>query len=64
MTDHTDVFLSHNWGNDEYDRDNHQHVSLIDEELKARGYKYGLMRKTLGEILMWKWQKGLSNHWA
>ena len=39
MTDHTDVFLSHNWGNDEYDRDNHQHVSLIDEELKARGYK-------------------------
>ena len=39
MADHTDAFLSHNWGNDENDRDNHQCVSLINEELKARGYK-------------------------
>ena len=39
MADHTDVFLSHNWGKDEYGRDNHQRVSFINEELKAHGYK-------------------------
>ena len=39
MTACTDVFLSHNWGNDEYGRNNHQRVSFINEELKARGYK-------------------------
>lgn len=39
MTACTDVFLSHNWGNDECGRNNHQRVSLINEELKARGYK-------------------------
>ena len=39
MTARTDVFLSHNWGKDEYGRNNHQRVSFINEELKARGYK-------------------------
>ena len=38
MTSNTDVFLSHNWGKDESDRDNHQRVSLINKELKERGY--------------------------
>ena len=39
MAARTDVFLSHDWGKDEYGRDNHQRVSLINDELKARGYK-------------------------
>ena len=39
MADHTDVFLSHNWGEDEDGRDNHKRVSIINEELKTRGYK-------------------------
>ena len=39
MTARTNVFLSHNWGKDEYGRNNHQRVSFINEELKARGYK-------------------------
>ena len=39
MTASIDVFLSHNWGKDEHGRDNHQRVSFINEELKARGYK-------------------------
>ena len=39
MADCTDVFLSHNWGKDEYGRDNHQRVSSINETLKAHGYK-------------------------
>ena len=38
MSARTDVFLSHDWGKDEYGRDNHQRVSLINDELKARGY--------------------------
>ena len=39
MADHTDVFLSHNWGEDEDGRDNHKRVSIINEELKTHGYK-------------------------
>ena len=39
MADHTDVFLSHNWGEDEDGRDNHKRVSFINEELKTHGYK-------------------------
>ena len=35
----TDVFLSHNWGEDESGRDNHQRVTIINNELKVRGYK-------------------------
>ena len=39
MTPVTDVFLSHNWGRDESDRNNRYRVSLINRELKRRGYK-------------------------
>lgn len=35
----TDVFLFHNWGEDESGRDNHQRVTIINKELKVRGYK-------------------------
>ena len=35
----TDVFLSHNWGNDESGRDNHQRVSLINRDLNNLGYQ-------------------------
>ena len=59
MTDHTDVFLSYNWGNDEYDRDNHQHVSLIDEELKARGYKIWFDEENLGGNIDVEMAKGI-----
>ena len=38
MASRTDLFLSHNWGKDESGRDNHQRVSLINKELKERGY--------------------------
>ena len=33
------MFLSHNWGEDEGGRDNHQRVLLIDTELKRLGYQ-------------------------
>ena len=35
----TDVFLSHNWGEDGSGRDNHRRVSVINQELKNMGYK-------------------------
>ena len=35
----TDIFLSHNWGEDGSGRDNHQRVALINQELKNMGYK-------------------------
>ena len=38
MTQATDLFLSHNWGEDESGRDNHYRVSLINKELKELGY--------------------------
>jgi hypothetical protein len=34
-----DVFLSHNWGNDEKNRDNHHRVSLIHKKLSERGIR-------------------------
>ena len=34
-----DVFLSHDWGVDEKNRDNHKRVSLINDILKARGFR-------------------------
>eukprot|EP01041_Mallomonas_annulata_P011088 gene11088-23184_t len=37
LRDLTDVFLSHDWGQDEYERDNHQRVGKICSGLKARG---------------------------
>ena len=39
MESRTDVFLHHNWGDDDSGRDNHQRVDVIKNELKARGYK-------------------------
>lgn len=39
MTHSTDVFLTHNWGKDELNRNNHYRVSLINKELKKLGYK-------------------------
>jgi hypothetical protein len=36
---HFDVFLSHDWGKDERNRDNHQRVAKINELLKARGFR-------------------------
>ena len=35
----TDIFLSHNWGEDGSGRDNHYRVSLINKELKKLGFK-------------------------
>lgn len=35
----TDVFLSHNWGEDIHGRDNHERVKKINKLLKDRGYK-------------------------
>ena len=34
-----DVFLSHNWGKDESERENHKRVAIINKELKARGFR-------------------------
>ena len=39
MTSDTDIFLSHNWGNDKLGRDNHERVSLIKTELNKIGYR-------------------------
>ena len=39
MTHSADVFLSHNWGNDELNRNNHYRVLLINEGLKKLGYQ-------------------------
>ena len=38
MAPSTHIFLSHNWGKDDSGRDNHARVSLINKELKTRGY--------------------------
>ncbi len=34
-----DVFLSHDWGKDENNRDNHARVAKVNELLKARGFR-------------------------
>lgn len=39
MTHNTDRFLTHNWRKDELDRNNHDRVSTINEELKILGYQ-------------------------
>lgn len=39
MGSRTDVFLSHNWGEDEYGWENRDQVSLINTELTKYGYK-------------------------
>ena len=39
MASVSDVFLSHNWGEDGSGRDNHDRVSLINQELKNMRYK-------------------------
>lgn len=39
MAPNTDIFLSHNWGEDDSGRDNHYRVSLINKELKKLGYQ-------------------------
>lgn len=35
--DSVDVFLSHNWGEDDQGRDNHARVAFVNQELKAQG---------------------------
>ena len=32
-----DVFLSHDWGNDELDRNNHERVASVNKQLKGAG---------------------------
>ena len=39
MASVSDVFLSHNWGEDDSGRENHDRVSFINQELKNMGYK-------------------------
>ena len=39
MASGTDIFLSHNWGQDESGRNNHERVSIINKELKKIGYQ-------------------------
>ena len=34
-----DVFLTHNWGNDENGRNNHERVAMVNATLKSRGFK-------------------------
>jgi hypothetical protein len=34
-----DVFLSHDWGDDQYGRNNHARVSKINDALKTRGFR-------------------------
>ena len=38
MAHSRDVFLSHNWGEDELGRNNHDRVSFINDELQKYGY--------------------------
>ena len=34
----TDIFLTHDWGKDEHQRDNHSRVNIINDALKKKGY--------------------------
>ena len=34
----TDCFLTHDWGTDQYGRNNHDRVARINEDLKKRGF--------------------------
>lgn len=52
MTHNTDRFLTHNWRKDELDRNNHDHVSTINEELKILGYQTWLDEERMrGDIV-------------
>ena len=57
----TDVFLSHNWGNDQSGRDNHSRVSLINKELQDIGYQTWFDGDRLKGNLFEKMAQGIEN---
>ena len=56
----TDVFLSHNWGEDGSGRDNHRHVSFINQELKNMGYKTWFHEDEMAGNIPERMSKGIS----
>ena len=57
----TEVFLSHNWGNDELDRDNHARVSEINTMLTDAGYVTWFdSERMIGDVLE-KMADGIDN---
>ena len=59
MTNTTDIFLSHNWGNDELGRNNHERVSLIKKALDKLGYCTWLDDEKLRGDIIEKITKGI-----
>lgn len=57
----TDVFLSHNWGNDKSGRDNHFRVSLINKELQGVGYQTWFDRDRMKGDLFEQMAQGIEN---
>ena len=59
MANRTDVFLSHNWGNDETGRNNHNRVSLINKGLKEIGYQTWFDEERMEGNLAQKMARGI-----
>ena len=59
MAPDTDIFLSHNWGEDESGRDNHERVSLINKELQNMGYQTWFDAEQMRGSLVEKMSQGI-----
>ena len=59
MASDTDIFLSHNWGEDVSGRDNHERVSIINEELKKIGYQTWFDEERISGCVVGEMAKGI-----
>ena len=59
MAPDTDIFLSHNWGEDESGRDNHERVFLINKELQNMGYQTWFDAEQMRGSLVEKMSQGI-----
>ena len=59
MAPDTDIFLSHNWGQDVSGRDNHERVSIINEELKKSGYQTWFDEERISSCVVGEMAEGI-----
>ena len=57
----TDIFLSHNWGDDKHGRNNHERVAIINKKLNELGYKTWLDEKQMYGNIQKRMAEGIEN---
>lgn len=56
-----DAFLSHNWGMDQLDRDNHERVKAVNDRLKSAGVKTWFDAEKLSGNIPLQMSRGIDN---